>query len=694
MKKKKIEEIPQLQASKRKTDKLYKAAVGIVSIDDEKVLLMDIYRSEHIEKAILRVALAEKDYGNYDFVTRKWDCKKIDKRHITGYLEALMDERILVKKEDNEKILDYVMKTLPSYYHSSAQYPLYMIAKYQEILNDKKAERVRENRRIALKVRCENIPKIPNEYTKWIKKEVLDAYHYMFYERKGKKVNICCSKCKKSYSFRTGYTTGAFEETIEPWGIVPRHNYRGRCEKCDTLAIYKSAGKQNYTENTVHTYIIQKYSDGTNNGIVVRYFENYKKCDSSIESSSEEITNTEICRAFFVEGRKPQLDFNKHNPYTGRDFWDDCNLYGMSNIEIKTGVIYPESYEVIKDSEFKYCGMEQYELDFGYDFFNPIEYLITYKNAPALEMFIKLGMKNITTEMIATRGYPGYMDSSGKKGNEILQIKKTDFKEFVESGGDKRLLKVLQFECKAKITLNSNERDKLSLLEPNYISLHNILPYVSVQQFINRVEKYAGTEISDDLCGSAFGNLRHISNTYIDYLVMKQLLGYDMTNSVYLYPRNLEEEHNKLVIQQNVNLNREKIEKAMEKYPDIKKSYKKLYKIYSYKTDEYVIRPAKDAGEIINEGSTLHHCVGGDNYLSSHNKQKSIILFLRHKKSKHIPFVTIEIEGAKIKQWYGKHNKKTNEEEKIKELLEKYTDQLKEAINKDMEEKYYEISKN
>lgn len=687
MKKKKIEEIPPLPVSKRKTDRLYKAAVDVVTIDDEKILLMDIYRSEHLEKVLLRIALAEKDFENYDFVTQKWDCKKIDRRNVTGYLEALTDERILVKKEDNEKISDYVMKSIPSYYHSSAQYPLYMIAKYQEWINTKKAARARENRRIELKVRCENIPKIPKQYYEWVKSEILDAYHYMFYERKGKRVNICCSKCKKSYSLRTGYTTGAYEESIETWGIAPRHNYRGRCEKCDTLATYKSVGKQNYMENVVHTYIIQKYSTGTDNGVVVRYFENHKKCDSSIESSGEEITNIEICRAFFIEGRKPQIDFKKYNPYTGRDFWDDCNLYGLRNIDIKPGVIYPESYEAIEDSEFKYCGMQQYELNFGYDFFNPIEYLRTYKNAPALEMFIKLGMRNIATKMIMERGYTRYMDSSGKKGNEILQIKKADFKEFVESGGNKKLLEVLQLECKAKITLSKNEREKLSLLEPDYIKLRNILPYVSVRKFINRVEKYAGIEISDKLCGSAWGKLGHITNTYTDYLVMRQQLGYDMTNSVYLYPRNLEEEHNKLVIQQNINLNRQRIEKAMEKYSNIQKNYRKLYKIYSYKTDEFVIRPAKDAGEIITEGYTLNHCVGGDAYLQSHNEQKSIILFLRHKKSKHIPFVTIEIEGTKIKQWYGKGNKKTNEKEKIEELLEKYTNQLDEALNKIMEKK-------
>ena len=62
--------------------------------------------------------------------------------------------------------------------------------------------------------------------------------------------------------------------------------------------------------------------------------------------------------------------------------------------------------------------------------------------------------------------------------------------------------------------------------------------------------------------------------------------------------------------------------------------------------------------------------------------------------SQNIPFITIEIEGTKIKQWYGKDNKKTNEEEKIKNLLEQYINQLKEALNKDMEEKYYAVSEN
>ena len=76
-----------------------------------------------------------------------------------------------------------------------------------------------------------------------------------------------------------------------------------------------------------------------------------------------------------------------------------------------------------------------------------------------------------------------------------------------------------------------------------------------------------------------------------------------------------------------------------------------------------VIRPAADAGEIILEGRTLHHCVGGDTYLSRHAEGTSTILFLRKKEHPEIPYITVEISGKRICQWYGAYDKKTDEKE-------------------------------
>ena len=78
----------------------------------------------------------------------------------------------------------------------------------------------------------------------------------------------------------------------------------------------------------------------------------------------------------------------------------------------------------------------------------------------------------------------------------------------------------------------------------------------------------------------------------------------------------------------------------------------------------------------MDEGRTLHHCVGGDSYLTKHNTGKSYILFLRFKKDEDAPYVTIEIDDTKILQWYGAYDKKPDKEN-IENLLKEYVACLK-----------------
>ena len=76
----------------------------------------------------------------------------------------------------------------------------------------------------------------------------------------------------------------------------------------------------------------------------------------------------------------------------------------------------------------------------------------------------------------------------------------------------------------------------------------------------------------------------------------------------------------------------------------------------------------------------MHHCVGGDTYLSRHNDEKSYILLLRRSEEPEIPYATIEIEdnryGIRILQWYQAHDKKPD-----KEILDPWLDKYLAWLN-------------
>lgn len=122
-----------------------------------------------------------------------------------------------------------------------------------------------------------------------------------------------------------------------------------------------------------------------------------------------------------------------------------------------------------------------------------------------------------------------------------------------------------------------------------------------------------------------------MASTYADYLSMRENRGYDLTNTVYQFPHDLDEAHEKMVEE----VNKEELDKHLKdvaaRFPNIRHSYRKLRNKYYYEDDTYIIRPAKSAEEIVTEGRVLHHCVGGDNYLGKHNRGETYILFLRFK---------------------------------------------------------------
>lgn len=154
-----------------------------------------------------------------------------------------------------------------------------------------------------------------------------------------------------------------------------------------------------------------------------------------------------------------------------------------------------------------------------------------------------------------------------------------------------------------------------------------------------------------------------VATTYADYLSMRINLGYDLNNTVYQQPQDLEAEHNKMVMETNKEGMDKHLKEVAERYPEIRHVYRGLRNKYLYEDDKYIIRPARSAEEIVMEGRLLHHCVGGDTYLGRHNTGKTYILMLRFKAEPDVPYITVEIDAKnpRILQWYGDKDKKPDE---------------------------------
>ena len=154
------------------------------------------------------------------------------------------------------------------------------------------------------------------------------------------------------------------------------------------------------------------------------------------------------------------------------------------------------------------------------------------------------------------------------------------------------------------------------------------------------------------------GTRRGALQLYKDYLDAAENCGMDMENPLILMPRDLVEKHDRVtaawsaIQRHRLRAQNKEVEKAAaEAY---RKRLHRLSEKYLFWTDDFLIRAPINADEIVDEGKSLKHCVGG--YADRHVNGRTVILFLRRRDRPHTPLATIEMNGNRIVQVHGYRN--------------------------------------
>lgn len=673
MKEKTIEKIPYIglrKISRKKTVK-YIGVTAVKNIGHQRHLLLEVYENKKESKKIpvVRIALAKKDFGTY------WPDKQIWTHQQVSYYRPiwmetcaggiLTDENILQSPEDLERIKNFCNTKL-----FNDDFWWGHISRYEgDITSTERAKRVErkyKRRQEALEDRQANTKALPEKAILYRADHVyFHDEHYLYYKKHGSWADIACSKCGGVTTARWK-DSGAYEDQFEKHIVEPRERDFGTCPMCGALGRFKCKGKvKGSIRKSLYLFLGQKYKD---NGFVMRYIQVEKEWTlgfiagengDEMYNAYEKLSGVEVARAYFEPGKKVQVDYNKHDPYVGRDFWDDCNLYGLSSIRINSGAILPETYNEMAGTMFQYSAMKEYTDSFM-SICNPVEYIECYMRTPQLEMLVKMHLIGVAEKLIRCE-YGIIADETATRPDEFLGIRKEKLKLLIKGKGDIRMLRVLQME--KRFMENWTDEQVQQLTETGLMQTHVALAkkYMTLQKFLNCIAKYAGCGYGG--CSQSAYRIRHTASIYADYLSMREDRGYDLTNTVYQFPRDLNEAHEKMVEE----VNKEELDKHLKdvasRFPNIRHSYRKLRNKYYYEDDTYIIRPAKSAEEIVTEGRVLHHCVGGDNYLGKHNRGETYILFLRFKDAPNMQYITVEIEAEtpNILQWYGAHDKKPDQ---------------------------------
>lgn len=154
---------------------------------------------------------------------------------------------------------------------------------------------------------------------------------------------------------------------------------------------------------------------------------------------------------------------------------------------------------------------------------------------------------------------------------------------------------------------------------------------------------------------------------YSDYLEECSTLGYDLTDSAVLYPKDLRRKHTETSALCRYKTDDKEINKSRKRAEKLRKNGAE------YSRGRLMIVVPNDTVEIIIEGAQQSHCVGG--YVTKHSEGKTTILFIRKKSDPFTPYFTLEMDMANriVRQCYGKANKQSYRDNlEVNQLLEHY----------------------
>ena len=638
MKKAKILKLPQIRPERGKN-----AAAMIVTIDNIKHLIIDIHGD-----TLYRMAYTENEFAHYDYGTQKWDKKQRYNNHHRTQIE-----RAVFSNKSFKAIKEFYVpeERMPD---DKADY----IYALENRINSAKIKKERIKKQTEMEKLMAAVPPDPDYLKKKIK-EYADKSNAILYKRHGTKAEYRCCQCGgiyekriKAYIDYPGYPGYPVHET-------PRKGNFEKCCLCGCMGQLVQSGRAKNTCTIFNALVYQTLPDGT---LIAR---GYQTWISRYTDGEMSIKTKEILRQFF---RRNFFKSYESAGYEHEHWFPHANGYSFEASYNFENAIFSSDLRYFPDREFMLLETNYYSE------VKVLKALETYANCPQFESVIKAGLTSIARQIYFKSGHIGGFNKKADKLTDFLCISKNEYNWLIKDKSDAySRLKTLKCAERNNVPLKNIETLHKLKRCMNYMwkkDTEVLLKYQSIVRLWNYLEK-ARNEYS--------GSIPNTLTEYSDYIRARAARGDDLTNEVYLHPKSLRQKWSELRQQEEKLKNKTYITDMLKKYPDIPKVCRRIEKKYTWQQSDYIIRPAHNAEEIVLEGKTLHHCVGSDNqrYMSNYNAGKAYILVLRKTREPQIPYITVEISGDKVMQWYGQNDTKPDYE-----LIEKFLKDYTEYLNK------------
>lgn len=376
-----------------------------------------------------------------------------------------------------------------------------------------------------------------------------------------------------------------------------------------------------------------------NDTFVIRYFElktiidaEHRSHSSAVEFAREILTKNWY-REIFVNERVSKClchiyIYHNNGFYINDKKWRE---YTRSYSLIDYSIVFPNNLKkLFKNTEYKYsCIWDIAKHSTYIDLPKLLKNNSDYAAINRIERLAKMKLYNLALQA-------NQFSCSGTF-QEIFGVSK-DYYPFMKRNN------ITYTQLQILRLLKEKDMKKIRYLE-NFVSyvgstydLEEIAEYISLNRFI-RYSKMHHRNVKTYL--------------YKDYLRFAKLLGFDLKNNRYAFPKNLEEEHDKLEKQFEIQ-NELIIQKAI-----IRRN--KELSINKFHDKKFIILPAPTLKSLQDESKQQKNCVR--TYAEKYANGKCDIYFMRDvKKPKH-SLVTVEVKNNKIVQSRIKCNNSPSEKQ-------------------------------
>lgn len=628
----------------------------IVDIGGKEHLIIDLYSKREL---IYRMAFNDMEYAHYDYKSKKWDAI------VCSYKKPHRNEinNANIGEEDKKNILKFYGRNKKDYQDYTD-----IICDIENLADTRKDKVGHEREEKEKEQLMKLVPKAPK-----ILHEAINIYvcqgNIIYYKRKGNKADYHCCQCGMDYTRRNKSSEGYEDSIFGPLAKVPRVYETDKCPYCKKQGILLQMGHAKTTMQVFEILLYQLAKDGKT--LIVR---GYRINAHRSQYDECKVVYNEYALSFLRPGyeRIYQIWGDHIKKSTHFNINKDCDVHELGS-------------SIISESSLKYypsnmtrliCAVVEKETNHVIAKYNTLR---TYANAPAIESLYKIGLYNICRSLIQSGGHTRDIKKTAKEAADILMVSKEGFRYIRRSmDNDRHMLDIIRYMEKNNIPLNDNNVEIIKNLNIHYYPKNAMMTtyltkYQSIQKLYNYLnkQKHSYTSLPDTL------------NEYYDYIKQRELQQDDLSNTVYLRPRDLHTTYMTLLDDVEHLKNEKYIAEMSEKYKNIRERSAKIPKKYTWQQAEFLIRPAKSAEEIVMEGRLLHHCVGSDaqGYMKRFNEGKGWILLVRHIQSPTVPFVTVELVNNKIRQWYGIKDSKPDREN-VEAFLNAYIQHITEKGGK------------